>query len=100
MSSNKITQDRYEMVYIKKNNVVIVHREPYTISILTKEQAEEFGYDISKMKEYENISINGMPEDGYELVEYYDDYQEPDITRGEINHDNPELDKIISDLFK
>ncbi|EMR0745433.1 TPA: hypothetical protein KMA72_002211 [Escherichia coli] len=100
MSSNKITQDRYEMVYIKKNNVVIVHREPYTISILTKEQAEEFGYDISKMKEYENISINGIPEDGYELVEYYDDYQEPDITRGEINHDNPELDKIISDLFK
>ncbi len=33
MSSNKITQDRYEMVYIKKNNVVIVHREPYTISM-------------------------------------------------------------------
>lgn len=25
MSSNKITQDRYEMVYIKQNNVVIVH---------------------------------------------------------------------------
>lgn len=39
MSSNKITQDRYEMVYIKKNNVVIVHREPYTISILTKGDA-------------------------------------------------------------
>ncbi|EAQ3246465.1 hypothetical protein E4X66_22495, partial [Salmonella enterica] len=85
MSSNKITQDRYEMVYIKQNNVVIVHREPYTVSILTREQAEDFGYNISKMKEYENISINGIPEDGYELVEYYDDYQEPDITRGEIN---------------
>ena len=100
MSTNKITQDRYEMVYIKQNNVVIVHREPYTISVLTREQAEEFGYDISKMKEYENISINGIPEDGYELVEYYDDYQEPDITRGEINHNTPELDKIISNLFK
>ena len=100
MSTNKITRDRYEMVYIKQNNVVIVHREPYTISVITREQAKEFGYDISKMKEYENISINGIPEDGYELVEYYDDYQEPDITRGEINHDNPELDKIISDLFK
>ncbi|EDQ8071704.1 hypothetical protein K9Q64_003141 [Salmonella enterica] len=51
------------------------------------------------MKEYENISINGIPEDGYELVEYYDDYQEPDITRGEINHDNPELDKMITDFL-
>lgn len=99
MSSNKITQDRYEMVYIKKNNVVIVHREPYTISILTKEQAEEFGYDISKMKEYENISINGMPEDGYELVEYYDNYQEPDITRGKVDDVDPELDKIIDNLM-
>ncbi|BEA39652.1 hypothetical protein N8V30_07165 [Enterobacter hormaechei subsp. steigerwaltii] len=99
MSSNKITQDRYEMVYIKKNNVVIVHREPYTISILTKEQAEEFGYDISKMKEYENISINGMPEDGYELVEYYDNYQEPDITRGKVDYVDPELDKIIDNLM-
>ncbi|EAS1730728.1 hypothetical protein HRN72_001500 [Salmonella enterica] len=99
MSSNKITQDRYEMVYIKQKNVVIVHREPYTVSILTREQAEDFGYNISKMKEYENISINGIPEDGYELVEYYDDYQEPDITRGEINHDNPELDKMITDFL-
>ncbi|ELY3760583.1 hypothetical protein [Dryocola clanedunensis] len=69
MSSNKITQDRYEMIYIKQNNVVIVHREPYTVSILTKEQAEDFGYNISKMKEYESISINGIPEGGYELVE-------------------------------
>lgn len=33
MSSNKITQDRYEMVYIKQNNVVIVHREPYGFNI-------------------------------------------------------------------
>ena len=99
MSSNKITQDRYEMVYIKKNNVVIVHREPYTISILTKEQAEEFGYDISKMKEYENIRINGMPEDGYDLVEYYDNYQEPDITRGKVDYVDPELDKIIDNLM-
>ncbi|HDR2832026.1 TPA: hypothetical protein QCK25_000119 [Enterobacter mori] len=99
MSTNKITQDRYDMVYIKKNNVVIVHREPYTISILTKEQAEKFGYDISKMKEYENISINGMPEDGYELVEYYDDYQEPDITRGKVDYADPELDKIIDNLI-
>lgn len=87
------------MVYIKTNNVVIVHREPYTISILTKEQAEEFGYDISKMKEYENISINGMPEDGYELVEYYDNYQEPDITRGKVDYVDPELDKIIDNLI-
>lgn len=38
MSSNKITQDRYEMIYIKQNNVVIIHREPYTVSILTKER--------------------------------------------------------------
>ncbi|EDJ1071300.1 hypothetical protein VY657_004252 [Salmonella enterica] len=70
MSSNKITQDRYEMVYIKQNNVVIVHREPYTVSILTREQAEDFRYNISKMKAYESISINGIPNDGYELVEY------------------------------
>ncbi|HCR0876683.1 TPA: hypothetical protein OMT51_000563, partial [Enterobacter hormaechei] len=94
-----ITQDRYDMVYIKKNNVVIVHREPYTISILTKEQAEKFGYDICKMKEYENISINGMPEDGYELVESYDDYLEPDITRGKVDYVDPELDKIIDNLI-
>lgn len=99
MSTNKITQDRYDMVYIKKNNVVIVHREPYTISILTREQAEKFGYDISKMKEYENISINGMPENGYELVEYYDDYQEPDITIGKVDYEDPELDKIINNLI-
>ncbi len=100
MSTGKITQETYDMVYIKSNNVVIVHVEPYTISILTKEQAEKFGYNISKMKEFESISINGMPEGGYELVEYYDEYQEPDITRGKINYDDPELDKIISDFFK
>lgn len=99
MSTNEITQDRYDMVYIKKNNVVIVHREPYTISILTKEQAEKFGYDIYKMKEYENISINGMPEDGYELVEPYDDYVEPDIKRGKVDYVDPELDKIIDNLI-
>lgn len=70
MSSNKITQDRYEMVYIKQNNVVIVHVSPYTISVLTREQAQNFGFDIQTMKAYENISINGIPNDGYELVEY------------------------------
>ncbi|EBU7060241.1 hypothetical protein DKU36_11240 [Salmonella enterica subsp. enterica serovar Goverdhan] len=96
MSSNKITQDRYDMVYIKQNNVVIVHVEPYTISILTRDQAEKFGFDISKMKEYENICINGIPEGGYELVEHYDEYQEPEITRGKINDDDPELDKMIT----
>ncbi|WP_370609588.1 hypothetical protein NMD12_08300 [Citrobacter portucalensis] len=96
MSSNKITQDRYDMVYIKQNNVVIVHVEPYTISILTRDQAEKFGFDISKMKEYENICINGIPEGGYELVEHYDEYQEPEITRGKINDDDHELDKMIT----
>ncbi|MCC4585507.1 hypothetical protein LMA58_23685, partial [Enterobacter hormaechei subsp. hoffmannii] len=100
MSSNKITQDAYDMVYIKQNNVVIVHLEPYTVSVLTREQAEKFGFDINQMKEYESISINGIPEGGYELVEYYDEYQEPDITRGKVDYDNPELDKIMSDLFK
>ncbi|ATI64818.1 hypothetical protein [Edwardsiella tarda] len=82
MSSNKITQETYDMVYIKQNNVVIVHVEPYTVSVLTREQAEKFGFDINKMKEYESISINGIPEGGYELVEYNDEYQEPEITRG------------------
>ncbi|MBS6928433.1 MAG: hypothetical protein KH152_08025 [Finegoldia magna] len=99
MNSMKITQDKYDMVYIKKNNVVIVHIEPYTISILTSEQAEKFGFDISKMKEYESISINGIPEGGYELVERYDEYQEPEITRGKINNDTSELDKIIKDFL-
>lgn len=35
------------MFYIKNNDVVIVHREPYTISVLTREQAEKFGFEIS-----------------------------------------------------
>lgn len=99
MSSNKIIQEKYEMVYIKQNNVVIVHVEPYTISVLTKEQTEKFGYDISKMKEYESISINGMPEGGYELVEYYNEYHEPAITRGKNDYANPELDKKIDDFL-
>jgi hypothetical protein len=64
MSSNKITQDRYEMVYIKQNNVVIVHREPYTVSILTREQAEDFGYNISKMK---NMKISVLM--GYQRMD-------------------------------
>lgn len=100
MSSNKITQDRYDMVYIKQNNVVIVHVEPFTISVLTREQAEKFGYDISKMKEYENISVNGIPEDGYELVEYYDDYQEPDMTRGILDDSKPEPEIDFEQLIK
>lgn len=99
MSSNKITQGRYDMVYIKQNNVVIVHVEPYTISILTRDQAEKFGFDISKMKEYESICINGIPEGGYELVEHYDEYQELEITRGKINHNGPELDKMTTDFL-
>lgn len=100
MSSNEITQETYDMVYIKQNNVVIVHVEPYTVSVLTREQAEKFGFDISKMKEYESISINGIPEGGYELVEHYDYYQEPEITRGTANFNNPELDKLIADYLK
>ncbi|WP_285131018.1 hypothetical protein [Leclercia adecarboxylata] len=69
MTSEKITQDTNEMIYIKNNDVVIVHVEPYTISVLTREQAESFGFDISIMTEYESISINGIPKGGYELVE-------------------------------
>ncbi|MBA0215394.1 hypothetical protein [Pectobacterium brasiliense] len=72
MASEKINQKTHEMVYIKQNDVVIVHMEPYTVSILTGEQAKKFGFDISKMEMYENISINGIPENGYELVEHYD----------------------------
>lgn len=100
MSSNIITQDRYDMVYIKQNNVVIVHVEPYTISILTRDQAEKFGFDISKMKEYESICINGIPEGGYELVEYYDEYQEPEITRGKLDDSKPDPEIDIEQLFK
>lgn len=100
MNSNKISQETHRMVYIKQNNVVIVHVEPYTISVLTKEQAEKFGFDIYKMKEYESISINGIPESGYEIVEYYDEYQEPELTKGSTNFNNPELDKIIDDFLK
>lgn len=100
MSSNKITQDRYDMVYIKQNNVVIVHVEPYTISILTRDQAEKLGFDISKMKEYESICINGIPEGGYELVEHYDEYQEPVITRGKLDDSKPDPEIDIEQLFK
>ncbi|MFH5046608.1 hypothetical protein ABWM37_27055 [Klebsiella michiganensis] len=83
MTSKKITQERYEMIYIKNNDVVIVHIEPYTISILTKEQAESYGYDISKMIEHESISINGIPKGGYEIVEYSYDKGESVMDLGE-----------------
>ncbi|EAM2341688.1 hypothetical protein U2T19_001376 [Salmonella enterica] len=99
MNSIKITQDRYRMVYIEQNNVVIVHVEPYTVSVLTREQAEKFGFDISKMNTYEKISINGKPEDGYELVEQYNEYCEPAITRNYTNSDNLELDTEIEDIL-
>lgn len=58
------------MIYIKNNDVVIVHFSPYTISVLTREQAQNFGFDMQIMKVYEKISINSIPNDGYELVEY------------------------------
>lgn len=99
MNSVKITQDRYRMVYIEQNDVVIVHVEPYTVSVLTREQAEKFGFDISKMDTYEKISINGKPEDGYELVEHYNEYCEPAITRNTTNSDNLELDKQLEDIL-
>lgn len=82
MGSQQVSQQTHDMVYIKQNNVVIVHIEPFTISILTTDQATRFGFDISKMKVYEKISINGEPKDGYELVEHYDEYVEPEIKRG------------------
>lgn len=77
MSTHQINQQAYDMVYIKQNDVVIVHVEPHTISVLSRKQAQKFGFDISKMKEYEKISINGVPRDGYEIVEHYDEYCEP-----------------------
>ena len=64
-----------------------------------KRSGRKFGVDISKMKEYESICINGIPEGGYELVEHYDEYQEPEITRGKFNHDGPELDKMTTDFL-
>ncbi|AMO82899.1 hypothetical protein [Obesumbacterium proteus] len=83
MTAKKITQTEYEMIYIKSNDVVIVHIEPYTISILTKEQAQSYGYDISKMVEHESISINGIPKGGYEIVEYYYENSESVMYLGE-----------------
>lgn len=41
------------MIYIKNNDVVIVHFSPYTISVLTREQAQNFGFDMQIMKVYE-----------------------------------------------
>lgn len=82
MTSNKINQLDNQMVYIKDNDVVVVHIEPYVTSILSREQAYKFGLDISKMEVFDKISINGKPENGYELVEYEDFYREPDITQG------------------
>ncbi|KID03943.1 hypothetical protein PU00_08170 [Hafnia alvei] len=80
MHSDQVTQEQYEMIYIKQNDVVIVHISPFTISILTSEQAKKFGFDISKMKEYEKISINYDSSDGYELTQRYDEYVEPEFS--------------------
>ncbi|HHO0149194.1 TPA: hypothetical protein ACRR3T_002626 [Enterobacter asburiae] len=80
------------MIYIKNNDVVIVHVEPYVISVLTREQAENFGFDISKMTEYESISINGIPKGGYELV---DNYEEK-----EVNWLTPELEAEFNHFLK
>lgn len=99
MSVHQINQQTYDMVYIKQNDVVIVHVEPYTISVLSREQAKEFGFDISKMKEYEKISINGIPEGGYEIVEHYSDYIEPEIKRGKVNDLTPEFEKESDEIL-
>ncbi|WP_336803149.1 hypothetical protein [Erwinia aphidicola] len=89
MNSQQVSQQTHHMVYIKQNDVVIVHVSPFTISVLSREQAQKFGFDISKMKEYDKISINGIPNDGYELTEHYDEYVEPIIKRGPMNAHNP-----------
>lgn len=92
MSTNKITQETHEMVYIKHNDVVIVHVEPFTISVLSSKQAEKFGFDISKMKKYENLSINGIPKGGYELVEDDDDHRKSALNM------SADLEKLINSL--
>ncbi|EGM9062245.1 hypothetical protein IRY51_001107 [Salmonella enterica] len=92
MSSNEINQKDYEMIYIKNNDVVIVHVEPYTISLLTREQAQNLGFDIYKMKAYDNISINGIPKGGYEVVEYYIEHKKTTLKM------DPEMEKFINSL--
>ncbi|CAH3340863.1 TPA: hypothetical protein N2299_001807 [Enterobacter hormaechei] len=65
---DSIKHDSRTMVFIKENNMIVLPVEPHCYAFFTVEQAERLGFDISKMKHYEKLSLNGSS-DGYELIE-------------------------------
>lgn len=56
-------------VFITENSSVIVPLEPHVYAVFSKEQAENLGYEINRMKHYERISLNSSDPKGYELIE-------------------------------